>query len=50
MNEGGKRKIKIVWNIETRFGWIWFSVIFFKIEFDWSSILLNLIFLISPWR
>ncbi len=50
MNDGGKRKIKIVWNIETRFNGIWWIIICLNIEFQWSWRLWNCILFISPWR
>jgi len=50
INEGEKIKINIVWNIEIRFDWILFNIIFFEIKSVWSLILLNLISFNSPWR
>jgi hypothetical protein len=48
--EGGKRKRRLVWNIESRFDGILYNVDFFKIELKWSIILSILILFISPWR
>ncbi len=50
VNEGGKIKMKIVWNIETRFKGKELIINCLTIEFQWSWRLENWMVFISPWR